>query len=416
MASDAFQAPTAVTDSGTPLLVYVNVPFCNSKCHFCDWVVKVPVGDLRLTAKSQPRINYLDAIGTQVIAHAPGLCDDGYRPSIMYWGGGTASILEHEEIERLHAVLAQNLDLSGLAEATIEGSPESLDPAKLRLFRDVGFNRVSIGVQAFEDRRLRQIGRSHSAEQALASVEAAHAAGFDNINIDLIVGFPDQELDEVERTLRRAVTLPVNHFSVYPYRASPGTVLRKQINRGQRELNMRRQLRAYRLASDILEDKGHREYAMSYFGSPRCQSDDAYYRLTMDWIGFGSGANSLLRKRYLSNKQGLLHRFNAAPTEFDVDVPAASTWLTMYLLAQALTTTEGIDAANFEARTGVPLRTACEDPEVYAYLEKMSRYGELIVDGTGIRVRREDLTRMFVALSWVDLPNEDSELTLTPGA
>ena len=398
-----------------PLLVYVNVPFCNSKCHFCDWVANVPVRDLRLRSESPSRRRYLDALRAQVAAHAPGLVADGYRPRIMYWGGGTASILDCSEIEHVFSSLTGHLDLGGLAEATIEGSPESLEPDKLHLLRDLGFNRISIGVQAFDDVRLRKIGRSHSADQALTSIDAARAAGFDNINIDLIVGFPDQDLAEVDKTMRQAVTLPVNHFSVYPYRASPGTVLRKQVNRGDAELNMRRQLSAYRLAGDILTGSGFPEYAMSYFGAPRCQSDEAYYQLTMDWIGFGSGANSVLRRRYLNNTQGFLHRYNERPGEFDTDVPAGSPRLTTYFLAQALTTAEGIDARHFQERTGIPLRTACEEPEVYAYLERMSRYGELVVDRNGIRVRREDMARMFVALSWIDLPNTTGELTLISG-
>ncbi|MGH4024833.1 MAG: coproporphyrinogen-III oxidase family protein [Pseudonocardiaceae bacterium] len=395
-----------------PLLIYANVPFCNSKCHFCDWVVQVPTAQLRLTSESPARVRYLDAIRAQIRSHAPALNADGYRPRIMYWGGGTASILGAAEIEKLHAGLAGEFDLAALSEATIEGSPESLDLDKLTLLRQLGFNRVSIGVQSFDDVRLRKIGRSHSAEQALASLDAARAAGFRNVNIDLIVGFPDQPLEEVERTIRQAVSLPVNHFSIYPYRASPGTVLRKQVNRGSAELNVRRQLEAYRLAQRILESSGFGEYAMSYFGAPRCRSDEAYYRLQMDWIGFGSGANSLINQRYLATNRGNLQRFNADPAQFDVNAPAASPALTMHFLAQALTTAEGMDARLFQERTGVPLRTACADPEVFAYLKKMGRYGELIVDRNGIRLRRADLAPTYVALSWIDLPSPATELVL----
>lgn len=393
-----------------PLLIYTNVPFCNSKCHFCDWVVQVPTSELRLTADSPGRVQYMDALQTQIRNHAPALGADDYRPEIMYWGGGTASILTTTEIEKLHADLAGEFDLGAISEATIEGSPESLDVDKLTLLRRLGFNRVSIGVQSFDDARLRQIGRSHSADQALVSIDAARRAGFENVNIDLIVGFPGQPLDEVERTVRHAASLPVNHFSIYPYRASPGTVLRKQVNRGDVELDIQRQLEAYRLAGRILEGNGHPEYGMSYFGVPRCRSDEAYYQLQMDWIGFGSGSNSLINGRYLATKRGNLKQFNADPLSFDVNAPAASPALTMNFLAQALTTVEGMDARLFQERTGVPLRTACEDAEVFAYLEKMARYGELIVDRAGIRLRSADMARTYVALSWIDLPSPDAGL------
>jgi coproporphyrinogen III oxidase-like Fe-S oxidoreductase len=390
--------------SGRPLLVYVNVPFCNSKCHFCDWVTRVPVADLRLESRSPQRRAYVGALTRQIAGHAPHLLDAGYIPRIMYWGGGTASILSNDEIRAVHGALARHYPMDDVVEATIESSPDSLDPAKLSLLRSLGFNRISIGVQAFAEERLRMIGRSHSLEQARSSVREAAAAGFDNINIDLIVGFSDQEADEVRSTIEQALELPVNHFSVYPYRASHGTVLRRRISRGQAELDMRRQLDCYLTAREMLEAAGHREYAMSYFGSPQCLADDAYYRLTCDWIGFGSGANSLLNGRYLTNEQGELLRFTSRPLEFDHDVPAHSGGVATNFLAQALTTYLGADARLFEERLGLSLRRLCEIPEVYAYLQRMSRFGELVVDRQGVRIAPDTLAATFVGLSWIDLP------------
>jgi coproporphyrinogen III oxidase-like Fe-S oxidoreductase len=389
-----------------PLLIYVNVPFCNSKCHFCDWVAQVPVRDLRLTDVSPGRVRYLAALTRQIAAQAPALRDGGYRPEVMYWGGGTASILTVAEIEPIRAALTEHFDLSGVAEATIEGSPESLDPEKLRALRTrLGFNRISIGVQSFDDARLRMIGRSHSADQAVAAVRAAREAGFDNINIDLIVGFPEQSMAEVEATARRAVQLPVNHFSVYPYRSSPGTVLRKQVNRGLGRVDLDLQMRAYGRTADILQEAGHEEYAMSYFGSPRCQSDEAYYQLKMDWIGFGSGANSLVNQRFLTNKRGELHQYNAHPTTFDMDVPAKSPALTLHFLSQALTTAEGLDPALFAQRTGMSLREACKHPDVLSYLRRMRRHGDVLIDREGIRLRREDISKTYIALNWIQGPD-----------
>ena len=174
----------------------------------------------------------------------------------MYWGGGTASILSCAEIETLHGALADALPLDGIAEATIESSPESLTLDKLRLLRGLGFNRISIGVQAFDDDRLRMIGRAHSAEVAESSIALARQAGFDNVNIDLIVGFPDQDLAEVERTINKAITLPVNHFSIYAYRASQGTVLRRRLDRAKAKTDLAKQLRAYQLSAEILTANG----------------------------------------------------------------------------------------------------------------------------------------------------------------
>jgi len=400
--------PESAVVPAKPLLIYVNVPFCNSKCHFCDWVAEVPVRDLRLTDVSPGRSRYLAAMREQIAAQAPALRLSGYRPEVMYWGGGTASILTPAEIEPIRAALLENFDLDQIAEATIEGSPESLDPDKLTALRSrLGFNRISIGVQSFDGARLRMIGRSHSVDQARAAVRAAHEAGFDNINIDLIVGFPGQSMAEVEDTARQAVQLPVNHFSVYPYRSSPGTVLRKQVMRGPGRVDLDEQLQAYARTAEILQDAGHPEYAMSYFGTPRCQSDEAYYQLKMDWIGFGSGANSLINRRFLTNKRGDLHRYNANPTAFDMEVSAASPALTLHFLSQALTTAEGVDARLFAQRTGMSLREACKHPDALAYLRNMRKHGDVIIDGTGIRLRREDISKTYIALNWIQGPQPE---------
>jgi len=396
-----------------PLLLYVNTPFCNSKCHFCDWVVQIPVRDLRLDQQAPGRIAYLDAVRAQIRGQAPVLREH-YQPAIIYWGGGTASILGESEIESLYTCLRSEFDLSHVRETTIEGSPESLTPQKLRRLRELGFDRISIGVQSFDDQRLRRLGRAHSAEQAVEVVKNAHAAGFRNINIDLIVGFPGQTDAEVAESVRTALTLPINHFSIYPYRASPGTILRKQVERGG-HLDLNRQLAAYYITRDLLEEAGFPEYAMSYFGAPRCEADQAYYRLTMDWIGFGSGANSLLGHRYLAFRKGRLHAYNQNPLRFDVNAPASSPQLTLHWLSQALTTVEGMDARVYQERTGTPLRVACEEPEVQAYLRRMSEHGRLIIDRNGIRIHREDIARVIIALNWIDTPGGDQKVTrLTP--
>jgi len=385
----------------SPLLLYVNIPFCNSKCHFCDWVVQVPIGDLRLGPGSPGRRGHLGALQTQIAAHAPALAQR-YRPEIMYWGGGTASILNPAEIETLHGALAAAFPLGDVAEATIESSPESLTLEKLQLLRGLGFNRISIGVQSFDDDRLRMIGRVHSAATAEASIDLARRAGFDNVNIDLIVGFPDQELTEVETMLRRAVSLPVNHYSIYAYRASQGTVLRRRLDRANVRTDLRKQLDAYRLATAILADHGFAEYTFAYFGAPICLADLSYYQMKLDWIGFGSGSFSVIDGRTKGFLGGKLHSYIANPTEFDFDVPLSDQSQAANLIGFALTTAEGVDAEVFRERTGTSLRTALEYPEVREYVDKLCRYGRLITDEAGIRFAREDIAQVFISMNWIE--------------
>jgi len=398
-----------MSEAGTakrPLLLYVNTPFCNSKCHFCDWVVKVPIGDLRLGPESEGRRSHLDALKVQIAEQAPALVER-YRPELMYWGGGTASILDPAEIETLYGALSDAFPMSGIVESTIESSPESLTLDKLQLLRQIGFNRISIGVQSFQDDRLRMIGRAHSASMAESSIELARQAGFDNINIDLIVGFPDQGLDEVEQMIRHAAELPVNHYSIYAYRASEGTVLRRRLDRANAKTDLANQLKAYQLASDILTEHGFPEYTFAYFGNPICQADLAYYQMKLDWIGFGSGAFSVLDGRMKGFRAGKLRDYIAAPTEFDYDLPLASGAQAGSLINFALTTPEGVDAEVFRQRTGITLDEALQLPEVTASLDQLCQYGELIRDSAGIRFAREDIAKVYISMNWHEQPEEE---------
>lgn len=398
---------SAAVGPKSPLLLYVNTPFCNSKCHFCDWVVKVPIGDLRLGPESEGRRGHLDALKIQIAELAPAL-NERYRPELMYWGGGTASILSCEEIETLYGAMADAFGMGEVVEATIESSPESLTLEKLTLLRGLGFNRISIGVQSFEDDRLRMIGRAHSAEMAETSIELARKAGFDNINIDLIVGFPDQDLAEVERMMRHAVDLPVNHYSIYAYRASEGTVLRRRLDRANAKTDLANQLKAYQLASDILTAGGSPEYTFAYFGTPICKADLAYYQMKLDWIGFGSGAFSVIDGRMKGFKAGKLHDYIAHPTQFDYDLPLSDESQAAGLLGFALTTPEGVDAADFQERTGVSLWTALEYQGVKDYLAQFCQYGQLITDEKGIRFAREDIAKVFISMNWHEQPDESA--------
>jgi oxygen-independent coproporphyrinogen-3 oxidase len=373
------------------LLVYVNIPFCKAKCHFCYWVAEVPREDLRLTPADSGRSRYIEAVTEQIKAQSPVLRRAGYQPRLMYWGGGTASILTGDEIRRISESLQAELDLSGVVEATLESSPETLDLDKCRLARSLGFNRVSIGVQTFDDARLRKIGRIHSASQAAAAVETAAAAGFDNINIDLIVGFPGQPRAEIENNVRVALSLPVNHFSIYVYYDSAGTVMSRQIERGLPVTDPVEQVEQYCLARDMLEAAGFPEYGAGYLGSPPGQADQAYYSLAMDWIGFGSGAGSLLGQRLITNTRGNLHRYNQDPTVVDVNAPASTEALVLKAVYEALGTYDGVRADLLQRGLGISLAEARELPRVKAYLENVQRHAELISDEAGIRIRREEL-------------------------
>jgi len=217
-------APTEVTAfdvaSSTPdtrlLMLYVHVPFCLSKCHFCDWVARIPKRDLLRRPGDPVRLSYIDALCQEIKVRGNELSRAGCVPTVLYWGGGTASALSASEIAAVAGAIGDAFDLRSIRESTIECSPDTVSPEKLELFRRLGFTRFSSGVQSLDDARLRMLGRRHTAEQARSVVGWARDAGFEDINIDLMCGFPEQPLTEVEDMVAEAVEFPITHLSIYP--------------------------------------------------------------------------------------------------------------------------------------------------------------------------------------------------------
>jgi coproporphyrinogen III oxidase-like Fe-S oxidoreductase len=387
------------------LLVYVHVPFCVSKCHFCDWVQEIPTSQLRLDSASPARVRYLGALVEQIRRLGPRLSAEGYAPEILYWGGGTASILTPAEVRVVMGALREHFDLGGLAEATIECSPETLSAEKLEALAAAGFRRVSIGVQSFDDRRLRTIGRAHSARGASDSIRAARSAGFCDVNIDLICGFPDETLAEFEASLARALEHPINHVSLYHYRPAHGTVLRRQLREGLREIRLEEQLAAYERGREVLGGAGFREYALGHFGAPPCRSDMAYFKLEMDWVGFGSGATSLLGQTFFATRRGRLADYTARPAEWDDEYPAASPRITPRLMYQALSTFEGARSSLWKERTGADLGDILAQEPVASLIRSLGAGSRLIRDADGVRLPRAKMAESFIQLQYLNSPH-----------
>lgn len=390
-----------------PLLLYVHVPFCTSKCHFCDWVTGISPSDLRLPAVSPRRRAYVAALVRQIDAEGPALARAGYRPRILYFGGGTASALEIDEFETVMAALQARFGLDDLLEATMECSPETLTREKLAAYKRAGIRRLSIGVQSMNDERLRRIGRSHNAAAAAAALELAAEAGFEDVNVDIISGLPDDSLGEFERSLDELLRHPFSHCSLYPYRAAPGTVMVRQQHKSRAGLTwLEEQLAAYRTGHAMLVEHGLPEYAMGHFGRMPCHSDLAYFRLDMDWIGFGAGATSICQGRYRMSRRGEIDRYSSDPMQVDEDVPASDPAVVSRLAYQALTTIEGIERGRFEQRLRAPLETLLAAPgvrDLFAYFRSL---GVLIEDHDRVRIRRESIAEVFIRLLFLNSPRE----------
>ncbi|MBN3932617.1 radical SAM protein [Streptomyces verrucosisporus] len=392
--------------SGLPLstpgrrvvMLYVHVPFCYSRCTFCDWVQGIPNKDLLRRPEDSVRRSYIDAMCREIKARGAELRSETHTPYVMYWGGGTASSLDEREATQIMEALRSSFDFGGVAEATIECSPDTVDAAKLRLFRSLGFNRVSSGVQSFDDARLRRLGRRHSAEQAERIVYNAREAGFEDVTIDIMSGFPDQDAEELDATVAKALELPLSHLSLYSFRPTPGTFMRRRMAGVEKRDYLRKQQLLFTRARQAIHGSGLTEYASGYFGkvSPFAAM---YFQLRADTVGLGSGAISLLDGRFQSHEKGRLHSYISDPLGFDIDVSAGQDRVLVSLLQAGLAMFDGVLRDQWRLATGTELAEVLTRPAI-APLAEFLRGRGLVEDERGIRLPRRQAGITLIELAF----------------
>jgi putative oxygen-independent coproporphyrinogen III oxidase len=360
-------------ESNRDLLIYVHVPFCSYKCAFCDWVADIPGG--QLTSGPDARERYVEAVCRQIRYVGPRLTDLGYLPKFIYWGGGTPTRLDAEGHACIVEALQASFDLSTVQEHTMEASPETLTPEKLRMLKSFGVMRLSMGVQSFNAEELRRAGRGHTPEQAVAAVRMAHEAGIEQFNIDLIAALSEQTLAGLQYSLQAAVELQPTHITVYIYRPTTTTAMTRQVKRGVRSLgDVEHVERSYRLVKETLEAAGYEEYTMGYFAKSRefrCRGEEYYFNLQGDWIGFGSGAVSILGHHRLRNFHANLPRYLEDPLLFEScrDLRDHRQECAMYALRQAMLTEAGIQYDRFQRFFGHPFGELRKDPPIQGLID-----------------------------------------------
>ncbi len=221
----------------------------------------------------------------------------------MYFGGGTPTVLEPEQLSDILSTIHGASVFNPEAEITIEANPETVDLAKLKSLLDMGFNRLSLGVQSFDDKALKLLGRPHDGKRALQAFEQARTAGFDNVGVDLIYGIPGQGLRQWQEELEKSVALRPEHISTYSLTYEPGTEFRAWLDSG-RIAPCQEDLEAdmFLLASECLTAAGYEHYEVSNYAKPGFRSrHNLIYWKCGDYLGFGAGAHSHLKGRRWSN-------------------------------------------------------------------------------------------------------------------
>lgn len=264
--------------------VYVHIPFCASRCSYCDFFSTLRLADMGET--------YVDAVLAEARLRRGEL--HGLAVRTLYLGGGTPSQLPLPLLSRLVTGLRGVLDLEQVEEFTVEANPDDVSPAWCSALRKLGVNRVSMGVQTFEDPILRAIGRLHTARQAVDAVNCLREAGIDNISIDLIYGLPGQTVASWTDTVSQAVSLRPPHISAYGLTYEEGTRLWRQRESGEvTEVPEEQCLEMYRILVEMLQSAGYEHYEISNFALPGFHSrhNSSYWNDT-PYLGLGAAAHS----------------------------------------------------------------------------------------------------------------------------
>ncbi len=277
--------PAFTLDEGISL--YVHVPFCLSKCPYCDFNTYQGI-------ESQFE-DFLTAVIREITAWSVVLG----RPTVntIFLGGGTPSYLPDGDVARILDAIARNYRVSDDAEITAECNPNDLIPEKCAEIRAAGINRVSIGVQSMDNGLLAMLGRRHDADEAAEALERCRRAGFDNVNLDLMYGLPQQSLDQWQDTVARVVSLAPEHLSLYSLTLEEGTPLRRWVQQGRLpEPDPDLAADMYEHARAALAAAGYHHYEISNWTLPGLGSEHnlAYWR-DLQWVGVGPGAHSSLR-------------------------------------------------------------------------------------------------------------------------
>ncbi len=267
----------------TPLGIYVHVPFCRSKCQYCDFY--------SLTTKED---SILDAYRKAVCTHIQetGPLAPGYLVDTIYFGGGTPSFFGAEGIASILTAIRKHFDVARGAEITFEANPDSVSDRLLRRLRSEGFNRVSLGIQCDNDEILKKLGRPHNYAQAVTAVERIRKAGYRNLSLDLMYGLPGQSLEDWERTLSHVLELNPEHISCYGLKVEEGTPLydyREYCNLADDDT----QADMYLAAVEMLADRSYRQYEISNFcRRGHVSRHNLKYWTGGEYLGFGPNASS----------------------------------------------------------------------------------------------------------------------------
>ena len=335
----------------SPAGIYLHIPFCATRCHYCNFVTG--------GYEEQLAARYVRALREEIAQREWPPAQT--RVETIYFGGGTPTTLTPAQLGEILETIAQTFLIDDRAEVTIEANPGSLSEERLREIRQTGINRISFGVQSFDDRELAMIGRNHQAEEARRAISMARRAGFDNLSLDLIAGLPEQRMETWKRNLAEIFALAPDHLSVYLLELYPDAPLSHRIERGElRAIEDELTVAMYYALVDEAPRHGFEQYEISNWARPGCQSrHNLKYWTGAPYAAFGvsaagyDGGTRWANQRRLHDYLALIEGGVSPITERTVLDEADREGESLFL---GLRLEEGVDLAAHEARFAVSVR------------------------------------------------------------
>ncbi|MBO7251913.1 MAG: radical SAM family heme chaperone HemW [Oscillospiraceae bacterium] len=377
----------------TPLGLYIHVPFCRSKCQYCDFYSMATKEDKLIDG-------YLDAVCDHI--KEAGELAPNYKVDTIYFGGGTPSFFGADGMAIILTTIRRNFDVDNNAEITFECNPDSVSDRLLHRLRAEGFNRVSLGIQSDDDEMLKKLGRPHTYAQAVTAYQRIRKAGFKNVSIDLMYGLPGQELTDWQETLDNVMRLLPEHVSCYALKIEEGTPFceyREMLNLPDDDV----QAEMYLTAVEALRSRGFRQYEISNFCRKGMVSKhNMKYWTGGEYLGFGPSASSDFAGKRFTLKRDLQAYITAIREGGDImedlqEIPVRER-AGEYLMLR-LRTSQGIDAAEYEKMFLLPFAPLEEE------LEKRRRFfhatqtetGRWVLTPKGFLVSNDIITDLLIA-------------------
>lgn len=368
-----------------PLSLYIHIPFCMSKCHYCDFTSFICNKDTmdKYVENLIREINlYKDKLGH-------------YSIRTIFIGGGTPSSIDPKYIEKILKLIYENFNIDNLQEVSIEANPGTLDSYKASTYRKSGINRISLGIQTLNDKLLKNIGRIHSSQDFYKSLKILRNEGFNNINADLMFSLPGQTMEDLEYTLSEIIRMDIEHISMYSLILEEDTPLAKLYDKGvYKPIDEDLDRAMYHNAIEILKKSGYKHYEISNLTKEnyQCKHNLAYWK-THPYLGLGLGSHSnIFGKRFFNysdfKSYGLALEKNNLPIEGEEDIDHLTSIVEYMIMGLRLI--DGICKEEYKNRFGQDIH---------------QRYGHVISENKKKGLIKENNSHIALTEKGLDLAN-----------